>query len=467
MQPVYFLSVRIINQMTRSLQQQRFAPIAEYINELRWQMIPADVKQMASRCLLDLCATLIAGSATELSQMARSVAAASFGGNEATLLVDGRKASAAGAALANGMTIDAMDLHDGLRPAKGHAGAGIFPAAVASGESASWDGEAFLTAVVVGYEVALRAGIALHQTACDYHTSGAWSALGAAAVASRALGLNTDQTRHALGIAEYHGPRSQMMRCIDFPTMLKDGSGWGSMAGVLAARLAAKGFTGAPAMTVEADQVAPIWGDLGSSWLMRDLYFKDYACCRWTQPAIEAVLELKRRYALDSSGIRNILVHTFEPAVHLDISRPENTEQAQYSLPYPVAAALIHGQLDPQQVLPPSIFEEEILELADAVKITSAPDLNAVFPEQALARVEIEMKDGRSFESRVHHARGDPEDGFSDVEIIEKFQRIAGMYLSDRRLKMLQDRCLNAAHLENVKELVELLTAPLEKIPRS
>ena len=88
---------------------------------------------------------------------------------------------------------------------------------------------------MLGYEIATRAGMALHATARDYHTSGAWNALGCAAIGARLLGLGADATRHALGIAEYHGPRSQIMRCIDHPTMVKDGSGFGALAGVSAA----------------------------------------------------------------------------------------------------------------------------------------------------------------------------------------------------------------------------------------
>jgi 2-methylcitrate dehydratase PrpD len=223
-----------------------------FIHDLAWAQIPPDVQHMSARCVLDLSATLIGGRATELSRIVRDVAASTFGGDEATLLLDGRRVSVPGAVLANGMTIDAMDMHDGYRLSKGHAGVNVFPAALALGEVMGWHGEEFMTALAVGYEIALRAGVALHATACDYHTSGAWGALGAAAVTSRALGLTATQTGHALGIAEYHGPRSQMMRCIDHPTMLKDGSGWGSMTGVVAARLAAEGFTGAPALTIEA-----------------------------------------------------------------------------------------------------------------------------------------------------------------------------------------------------------------------
>ncbi|MFQ5611494.1 MAG: hypothetical protein ACE5H9_05120 [Anaerolineae bacterium] len=101
-------------------------------------------------------------------------------------------------------------------------------------------------------------------------------------------GLSAEQTRQAMGIAEYHGPRSQMMRCIDHPTMLKDGSGWGAMAGVNAGMLAAQGFTGAPALTVESEAVASCWADLGSRWLIMEQGFKPHAVCWWAQPPSRA-----------------------------------------------------------------------------------------------------------------------------------------------------------------------------------
>ena len=90
------------------------------------------------------------------------------------------------------------------------------------------------------------------------------------------LGLDPAVTAEAVGIAEYHGPRSQMMRVIDHPTMLKDGSGWGAMAGVSAAYLARDGFTGAPAITMTAPEVHDRWADLGSTWWILDQYFKPH-----------------------------------------------------------------------------------------------------------------------------------------------------------------------------------------------
>jgi 2-methylcitrate dehydratase PrpD len=187
-------------------------------------------------------------------------------------MFDGRRVSPPGAALAGGMTIDSIDAHDGHPLTKGHAGAAVLPSVLACADCAD-DGEAIaghelLTVLVVGYEIATRAGLALHATAADYHSSGAWSALACAAVAARLLRLDQAATGHALGIAEYHAPRSPMMRCIDHPTMVKDGSGWAAMAGVDAAYLAADGFTGSPARSSSAEWTTSgrTWGHAGGSW---------------------------------------------------------------------------------------------------------------------------------------------------------------------------------------------------------
>ena len=229
-------------------------PLVPFLHDLTHADLPGEVRAFARRWLLDLIGVAAGGSRTDLSRIIRNHAARQFaaGDRSARMLFDGRPVSPAGAALAGGMTIDALDGHDGHKLTKGHAGCGTFPALLALFEAEGrTDGAEFLTALVLGYEIGTRAGIALHRTACDYHTTGAWIAPTCAALGARILRLDTAKTRHAIGIAEYHGPRSQMMRCIDAPTMVKDGSGWGAMAGVSAAYLAADGFTGAPALTVE------------------------------------------------------------------------------------------------------------------------------------------------------------------------------------------------------------------------
>lgn len=434
--------------------------VTQFIHELSWQDIPPTIQHMASRCVLDLCGTLIAGRHTELSRIVYDVVLAIYGGDDSTLPLDGRRVSAAGAALAMGMTIDSIDIHDGYRLAKGHAGCNIFPAAVALGEKFAWTGEEFMVALVMGYEIALRAAVALHQTACDYHTSGAWGALGTAAVTSRALNLDAAKTLHALGIAEYHGPRSQMMRCIEHPTMLKDGSGWGSMTGIIAAQLAEQGFTGAPALTVTEAELESLWSDLGTIWRMADLYFKPYACCRWAQPAVEAAQSLLQENHIPPENIEKIMVHTFQAATQLNIARPINTEQAQYSLPYPVAAMLMKGQLDPPQVTAPCIFDETVLQLAERISMQVDDALEAHFPAEALARVTISLSNGKVLESAVYNTRGDPQNPLSDSELNQKFARLTSPYLESTRQNQVRELCWNCATLESVQSLIDCLAAP-------
>jgi len=397
--------------------------------------MPDHVAALGRRCLLDLIGVAAAGSQTELSRIVGQHVVDHFGAGRisAPLLFDGRQASPAGAALAGGMTIDAVDAHDGHRLTKGHAGCGLLPALLAfSAAEARNDGDDFLATLIVGYELATRAGIALHATAPDYHTSGAWIAVADALVGSRILGLDTTRSAEAVGIAEYHGPRSQMMRCIDHPTMLKDGSGWGAMAGVSAAYLGADGFTGAPALTVTDPAVAHVWDDLGTRWLIADQYFKPYPVCRWAQPAVDAALRLTQSHQLEADDIRRVKVETFHEAARLGVRHPTTTEQAQYSLPFPIAAAIVRGQLGPGEITA-GLGDPAIAEMADRVEIVEDDGHNAAFPAERFARVTLVLADGREVASADTEARGDPHQPLTDAEIQAKFGAYATAVLGAER----------------------------------
>ncbi|MGH2535150.1 MAG: MmgE/PrpD family protein [Thermomicrobiales bacterium] len=438
----------------------------EFIHETHWRDLPDDTRAHARRCLLDTLGAALGGRRTELSRIVHDFAAATYGGGGARLWLDGRAVSPPGAALANGMTIDSLDIHDGYLAVKGHAGAAVVPAALVTvpvdgGRSVS--GQELLTTLVIGYEVALRAGVTLHATACDYHTSGAWNALGCAAMMARSFRLGADQTRHALGIAEYHGPRSQMMRCIDHPTMLKDGSGWGAMTGVSAAMLAQAGFTGAPAVTVDAAEVAATWADLGTRWRIGEQFFKPWAVCRWAQPAITGALALQRNHALPIAAIVRIQVTTFHQATRLACRRPTSTEEAQYSLPFPVAAALAHGQLGLAQLDGDGLQDSCVLRLADRIELVDDPVLSTRFPAERVARVRIETADGAVFDSGEVQAQWDAANPPTDEELIEKFRWLAGESLSPARAAALVDLTWNCAELSDAGQLVALLAPPPDR----
>ena len=440
----------------------------DFIHSLSFVQLPPEVVHQARRCLLDLVGVTISGRQTELSRIAHDFAVDHLGAGRkgARLLFDGRRASAAGAAFAGATTIDSFDAHDGHALTKGHAGVAILPAllAVADAErlldDGGLDGETLLTCLVLGYEIATRAGIALHASACDYHTSGAWNALGCAAIAARLLGLDRERTRHALGIAEYHGPRSQMMRCIDHPTMVKDGSGWGALAGVSAAYLAQDGFTGAPAITLEAPEQAAVWADLGERWLILDQYFKPWPVCRWAQPAIEAASRLLSEHAIAASDIERIEVETFHEAVRLGAQLPATTEAAQYAIGFPLAAYLVRGQLGADEIGTDGLRDSAIADMLRRVRLVESPEFSRRFPVERLARLRLVLKSGQFAASEATVARGDRGHPLSDADMLSKFGYSAAV-LGSKRSAALGSNCMKLPGGSNIEAVCASLFAPI------
>ncbi|MEX0283539.1 MAG: MmgE/PrpD family protein [Paracoccaceae bacterium] len=414
-------------------------PLA-FVHALSWSDLPKPVQSQTKLCLLDLIGVAAGAHHIALSRIIRDHAVAMFGGTT-PLLFDARSASPAGMALAAGMTIDALDGHDGFNPAKGHVGCPLFPGTLALAHRADASGDAFLTAIAMGYEFGSRAAVAQHATVPDYHTSGSWGAVTVAAAGARLLGLDADTTRHALGIAEYHGPRSQMMRCIDHPSMLKDGSGWGAMTGVSAVFLAQSGFTGAPAITVE--EAPEHWNGMGDTWLILDQYFKPYPVCRWAQAPIEGVLKLRRDHNLTSDMVDRIEVTSFHEAIRLATSTPRTTEDAQYSTSFPCAVALVRDGIAPEDLDGASLSDPEILRLSQGLTMTEDDACNATFPAERHARVTLHLKDGRTLESGTMSPRWDHRVPPTEGELRAKYHALADPLLGADRAARIEDALEN------------------------
>jgi 2-methylcitrate dehydratase PrpD len=372
-------------------------------------------------------------------------------------MFDGRSVGASHAALANAGTIDSLDGHDGHRQTKGHAGAAILPAILAFiDQTPGHTVEEALTSLVIGYEIALRAGIALHRTAAEYHSSGAWNAIGAAAVGARLLGLGYDATLEALGTAEFAAPRGPMMRSIAHPTMVKDSTSWGAEAGVSAAFLASRGFTGAPA---ELLTDGPEAEDLGSRWLIMEQYFKPYPVCRWAHPAIQAAQSLVGEgLGPATKAIDSVEVITFDAATRLHTTAPTTTEQAQYSLPFSLAAAIVHGNVKAEQVLFPQ-DQDTVLALAAKVRLTASPIMTDDFPALRQARVIISYADGRVQSTPATQADGDPEAPLADPALMAKFH-INTSALDHERSRSIADLVFSGQD-EDASVLTNLLMAPI------
>ncbi len=429
------------------------------IHAFDWADAPSHVQAKCKLSLLDLLGVGAAASQTKLSQIIRRHAASEFAG-PIPMLYDNLTASASGAALAAGMTIDSLDGHDGFNPSKGHIGCPMFPAVLSLGYAEQISGREFMTALLLGYEFGARTAIAQHATTCDYHTSGSWGAVAAAAVGSRIAKLTHSETRHALGIAEYHGPRSQMMRCIDHPTMLKDGAGWGAMAGVSAVKLAQSGFTGAPAITVE--NAPEYWADLDSRWYMLEQYYKPYPVCRWAQAPVEAALYLRKTHKIKSSTIKRIEIVSFHESIRLASNKPATTEEAQYSTSFPVAVALATGAVDPDDILETGLRDPDILRLSALVEMTEDDYANSAFPLKRYARVKIHLLDGTTHESDWFEPKWDHTAPPNDTELRQKFHRLADPILGKERANRIEDAVERLEH----SELSLLTNQILHPVPR-
>jgi 2-methylcitrate dehydratase PrpD len=451
-----------------------FADVPAFVRGLAFEQLPDEVVESARRSLLDLIGVAAGGSRTRASAIARAYAATQLCGSDrsARILFDGRRAGLAGAAFAGATTIDALDGHDGHPLIKGHAGAAVLPALLAlvdgalPGETASeFDGREFLACLVLGYEIATRAGIALHATVADFHCSGAFNALGCAAIAARLLGFDDARTRHALGAAEYFGPRGQILRVCNSPTMVKDGSGWGAQVGMTAALLAKDGFTGAPALTVEREDASEFWNDLGTRWRIKEQYFKAYPVCRWAQPAVEAALALQRAHGFAADEIVRISIESFREAIALgsQCSMPRATDEAQYSLPFSVAAALRFGSIGAREVDASGLGDAGIARLVSATEAVEDAEFSRRFPAERWARVRIGLADGRTVVSEPAEARGGAENPLSDDELRQKYRSLAEPVLGSARAWQIE-RSVDALtdEREALRNLLEALLRPVD-----
>ena len=424
----------------------QFDQIAKFILD---PQVPDDVLRRAALLLTDTLGVAAGATDLEPGRLARDFAVdflAGSAGNSARLLFDGRRASVAGAAFAAATQIDNLDGHDGYNPTKGHIGCAVVPALFAFADGRALDGRRALTGLAMAYEVSARAAISLHATVSDYHTSGAWNALGVAALGCYLNGASPVQLREALGIAEYHGPRSQMMREIAHPSMLHDGSGMGALTGSMAALLAMRGFQGAPAITVEAPEVAQYWADLGDDWTLLRNYIKPYPICRWAHAPLDALADLMARHSVTADQVARLQVNTFAQSAALFPGMPETTGQAQYSLAFALAVMLRHGQVAPEHIWGAGLQDAAVAGLIERIEVCETARHSDRFPAGRWADVVLELHDGRRFVSGDVHARGGPEAPMPAKDIRAKFDRFAVPTLGEstsNALWQMQDRLLD------------------------
>jgi 2-methylcitrate dehydratase PrpD len=448
---------------------------SEFAGSLTYDAIPEEMRAVLRRSFADTLGVAAVGSTTEISSITKTIANRLWRSSPeigaARMIFDGRPVSPAGAAFAGAFTIDSIDGHDTTSPCKGHAGSAVFPALLAVADSlralgSALSGEELMVALAVAYEVSYLAGLTLHGTVPDYHTSGAWTAVGVAAGVSRLLGLSQEQTRHAAGIAEYHGPRSQMMRCIDHPTMLRDGVGWGAPSGVMAAYMAKLGFTGAPAITAEGEAAEPWWRDLGQAWrVVEDTSYKPYPVCRWAHPAIDAAHGLMRDNNLSSTDVERVRIQTFHYAVRLAGYNPRTLDEMSYSIAFPVATMIVRGRIGPQELSPEVLEDEEIRRISNATELVETEHYTRISVGKRWADVTLYLTDGREIMSESRTPKGDRDDPMSDDEFHRKYANFTDGLIAKPRADEMETLALSFDRLDSadLSRLIDLIVAPLDR----
>jgi 2-methylcitrate dehydratase PrpD len=382
-------------------------PVTDFVCGVRWEDIPEAVCERAKLCTLDSLCAVLAGTSARVAQIAADYAQYAWPGDEATILPRGPRVSAVGAAFVNASAANGTDIDDCGVYTWGHPGAQVFPTALAIGQSLGIDGRGFLTATAVGYEVAFRAARCQHDYSDTYRACGSWGSVACAAMTSYLMGLPADQVEQALGVAEYDAPYLPMMRDIDHPAMVKHGVGLGAVTGIMSAQLAARGFTGVPPLLHSERYVA--WSDdIGQHWLLPDgIAWKQFSCCAWAHPALVAVQQLASRSHPAAEQIERIVVRTYSEASRLVTGVPSSTEEAQFSVAWPIAAMLVDGEVGPSQVLEGHLADARLRTVADKVEVVADPELTRLHAlsenfdplGKDAANVTIHLTDGRVFDS--------------------------------------------------------------------
>lgn len=417
---------------------ERMQRLLDFIEDTRAETLPDRVTDQAKKCFLDLSAALCAGAKNKSAKLAAQYAFDHFAHGEATILATGNKTDLIGAALANGMAANALDMDDGSSLLRGHPGAGFFGALLSAAEVSHCTYGEFLSALIVSYETSIRHGFIIRHYYGWDHSSGSYSTFGTAAGAGKLLGLTRQQLEMALGIADFICPVDPAKRSCYVPSMNKDGIYWGQQAGMQAVLMAQSGITGRNPVVLD-DGYEGYIETLGSRYYMFDLYIKFYSCCRWVHAPIRAVKELMSRNGIGTEDIAQVDIYSFGNAGTLYMEAPQNEDEAQYNIKYPIAAQLVFGDCGPLESSTDRMLDSRIPPVIEKIVFHHEPEYDKVFPGRRLCRAEITTNSGMRFVSEAVEPLGDRNADVSIDDITAKFVKINGLYAE-------QELCLDAVN---------------------
>lgn len=418
-----------------------------FIRETRYENLPEDVQQQAKKCFLDLAGVLTAGAKNNSSKKAAKYVKENYPVGNCTIFASGDKSNLIGAALANGMAANALDMDDGYSLLRGHPGSGFFGALLTAAEESNCTYGEVLSALVVAYEVSIREGYSIRHFYGWDHSSGSYSAFGTAAAAGKLLGLDDEEMEMALSIADFIMPVNPAKRSCYVPSMNKDGIYYGQHAGTQAVVMAMNGITGRNPVILDEEYIKYI-DTLGEKYYMFDLYIKFYSCCRWAHSPICALSDLMKEHTFVADDVERIDVYSFGNAGTLYMEPPTCEDEAQYNIKYPIAAQLLFGNCGPLESSTTKMLDPRVAETIKGIDFHHEPEYDKVFPGKRLSRVEVTLKDGRVLKSGAYEPKGDRNAEVSIDDICEKLHSINDLYapteMTDQMIRAVLDTPMSA-----------------------
>jgi 2-methylcitrate dehydratase PrpD len=418
--------------------------LGAYIADLHYADLPPAVVSKARECLLDALGCCLYGMTRPWTRMVLEMVLEQGGLPQATVLGTRHRTSASQAVLVNSTAGHGFELDDMHSAAHLHAGSLTVPVALALGErrasaSGRVDGRSFLTAMVAGYEVGLRVGLAATGSLFmrGFHFQGTCGAFVAAASAAKMLDLDAEQARHALGIA---GSQAAGLMAAQEGAMAKRlHAGRAAQSGVYAGLLANRGFTGilnvleAPYggfISSHTDSARPeeLTRGLGSRWEILNVGYKPYASAASTHSAIYALSAIMKENKLAAVDIAEIHLQCSTMAhVHCAWEyRPQGVTSAQMSLYFTLAAMAYDGEVLIEQFEEERLADPALLDFMRRIHITVDPayDVGGDATRHH-SRMQVTARDGRVFEKTAPYRKGSLDFPMIPAERYAKFRRLA------------------------------------------
>lgn len=445
--------------------------LADFTAGLRWEDLPRPVVDQACRVALDAvgCAVAAWAEDREKARIARDIAALYPASPGAGVIgAPGLAAQPAFAALANGILVNAADNDDTHKRALLHVGSVVVPAALALAQAGRLSGREMLLALVAGYEVAVRVGMAVMPTHYRFwHSTATNGTFGAAATAAKALGLDAAGVRRALGLAGTQAAGlNTFFESGDMTKSLHPGKA--ALNGVLSAQLAQLGMTSPPgilehpkgylaAFSLEP-KAAALTAGLGTEWEIRQNGFKFFPSILASHSPIQATLAIVQNHAVDPRRIARITNETYRTVTtHFSSKEVGSVMAARVSVPYCIAVAAVDRALGQAQFAPARIDDPLVRQVLARTEVVADEALDRLYPANFPARVTIELEDGQRFTETVMLPKGDPGAPLTDAELEAKFLGNCAGVLSAAQAARLRDAILalpEAATLDGLSALL-------------